>query len=62
MNTPHPSLITEDELRLRMDRRTVAQQDCEIRHIRQRLERLSAKQAIREPASEFTPRGKSLAA
>lgn len=43
MNAVRSSITTEEELRLRMDRRTVAQQEAEIRHLRMKLERLSAK-------------------
>lgn len=63
MNAVRSSIITEEELRLRMDRRTVAQQEAEIRHLRMKLERLSAKGSMPAIADGKTDRtGASLAA
>ena len=62
MNTLLSSIVTEEELRLRMDRRTVAQQECEIRYIRQRLEKIAARQALLQLSSEEVQSQGSLAA
>jgi NADH:ubiquinone oxidoreductase subunit D len=35
----------EHELRLKMDQRTVVEQECEIRYLRRRLEKLAEKAA-----------------
>jgi hypothetical protein len=59
MSTLLSSTVTEDELRLRMDRRTVAQQEHEIRHLRVRLEKLAARQALLESVDKV-PSDKTL--
>lgn len=62
MSTLHSSIVTEEELRLRMDRRTVVQQESEIRYIRMRLEKLAARNALVESVIEPAQADESLAA
>ena len=45
MSATTSSANREQQLRLKMDQRTVVEQECEIRYLRRRLEKLAAKTA-----------------
>ncbi len=62
MNTLLSTTVTEEELRLRMDRRTVVQQEGEIRHLRRRLERLAERPRVTSEMSSVANEAESLAA
>ena len=57
MATKHSPMVSEEELSLKMDRRTLAQQECEIRYLRNRLNKLTGGAEVRTHGDSPPKRG-----